>query len=61
MLVICLFPMLIYSPTKSPQSLLFYFFSQIELFKSSGDLKKIYIYIYIHIAVYIAEIQNISM
>ncbi len=32
--VICLFSMLIYSPTTSPQSLIFFF--QIELFKSSG-------------------------
>ncbi len=33
--LICLFSMLIYPPTKSPQSLTIFF--QVELFKSSGD------------------------
>ncbi len=35
MFVISLFSILIYSPTKSPQSLIIFF--QIELFKSSGE------------------------
>ncbi len=45
MFVICLFSMLIYSPTKSPQSLIKKKNLQIELFKSSGDF-------FFHIAIY---------
>ncbi len=52
MFVICLFSMLIYSPTKSPQSLIIF---PIELFKSSGAL---FIYFIFHIAIYIAEITK---
>ncbi len=36
MFVICLFYILIYSPSKSAQTLIIFF--QIELFKSSGDI-----------------------
>ncbi len=53
MVVICLFSMLIYSPIKSPQSLIF--FLQIEI--------KIiwWFFFFFHIAIHIAEKQNIAM
>ncbi len=50
MVVICLYSMLIYSPIKSPKSLIFFF--QIEKFKSSGDF---FFFSLLHIAIYIAE------